>query len=242
MFNYLLSIQYDGTNYHGWQSQISGRTIQQEIEKAIFTIIKTNVKIIGAGRTDSGVHALDQKANFRVLEQIDLYKFKFSLNSILPKDISIKTIVEVPENFHARFDAKSRTYIYLISRAKSPFYNRYSFYYPKEINIFTLNELSEKLIGEKDFSAFCKKSVEYENKICKVTKVRWFQKNELIIFRITANRFLRGMVRAIVGTLLFCEKNKLSNDDFEKILLQKDRQFAGENVPANGLFLYKVEY
>jgi tRNA pseudouridine38-40 synthase len=242
MSNYLLSIQYDGTNYCGWQSQSNCRTVQQEIEKAISIIVKEDIKIIGAGRTDAGVHAIDQKANFRTEKLIDIYKFKYSLNSLLPKDISILDVVEVPESFHARFDAKKRTYIYLITKIKSPFYFNYSYHYPFKLDTDYLNDISETLVGENDFSSFCKKSDDVENKICNVFKARWYRKDDLTFFKISANRFLRGMVRAIVGTLLMAEKNKYSKEQLNFILTNQNRELAGENVPAKGLFLYKVEY
>lgn len=242
MPNYLLSIQYDGTNYNGWQYQSNGRTIQGEIEKAIEKILKKQIKIIGSGRTDSGVHAFDQKANFRIEEILNLYEFKYSLNSILPKDIAIKDISLVSEDFHARFDAKKRTYIYLITDKKSPFYFNYSYFYPVNLDIDYLNNISKTIIGEKDFSSFYKKKVELENMICNVYNAYWIKKKELTIFKIISNRYLRGMVRAIVGTLLNAEKNKLSKEEVEIIIKKQNREFAGENVPAKGLFLYKVEY
>jgi len=241
MNNYLLSIQYDGTNYSGWQNQNNSRTIQNEIEKNISIILKRKIKIIGAGRTDAGVHALDQKANFKVEQEIDLYKFQYSLNSILPADISIRSIIKVSEGFNARFDARNRTYIYLINRFKSPFYKNYSFFYPYQLDINKLNFLSELLLGENDFSSFSKKNNE-ANKVCNVYFAKWYKKNDFILFKITANRFLRGMVRSIVGTLLKLEKNCSPKDKLIEIIEAKNRSFADENVPAKGLFLYKVEY
>lgn len=242
MNNYLLSIQYDGTNYNGWQYQSNARTVQEEIEKSIKKILRKQIKIIGSGRTDTGVHALDQKANFRIEEILNLYEFKYSLNSILPKDIAIKDISLVSEEFHARFDAKKRTYIYLISDKKSPFYFNYSYFYPVKLDIDYLNNISKTIIGEKDFSAFCKKNIELDNKICNVFDAYWIKKKDMTIFKISSNRYLRGMVRAIVGTLLNAEKNKLSDEEVEILIKKQNREFAGENVPAKGLFLYKVEY
>ncbi len=242
MNNYLLSIQYDGTNYSGWQYQKNSRSIQGEVEKAINRILRKNVTIIGAGRTDAGVHAFDQKANFKIEETLNLFEFKYSLNSVLPSDIVIKDITLVSEEFHARFDAKKRTYIYLILNHKSPFYFNYSYFYHTNIDLNYLNDISKVIVGEKDFSAFCKKNFEVNNKVCSVINAHWYKRKELIIFKISANRYLRGMVRAIVGTLLNAEKNKLSIVDIEEIIKKQNREFAGENVPAKGLFLYKVEY
>jgi len=242
MNNYLLSIQYDGTNYNGWQYQANARSVQEEIEKSLKIILKQEIKIIGSSRTDAGVHALDQKANFRIEKTLNTFKLNYSLNSILPKDIYIKDISIVPENFHSRFDARKRSYIYLISNKKSPFCFNYSYFYPEVPEIEYLNNISKIIIGEKDFSAFCKKNNELENKNCIVFDAHWIRKNDLIIFKISANRYLRGMVRAIVGTFLLAEKNKLSEEEIESIINRHKREFAGQNVPAKGLFLYKVEY
>lgn len=242
MNNYKLILQYDGSKYSGWQVQENSRTIQQEIINAIKIILKEEVNLIGSGRTDAGVHALGQVANFRIAKELDLHKFKFSLNSVLPKDISVISIEKVQESFHARFDAKKRTYIYLISQLKSPFFYNYSFFYPHKIDVVRLNELSKVFIGRKNFAAFCKKKSEVENKFCDVTEIFWTNQFELIVFKISADRFLHGMVRAIVGTLLKALKQENSESFIQKVFKSENREFAGEAVPAKGLFLYKVEY
>lgn len=242
MNNYKLTIQYDGTNYSGWQIQSNANSIQQEVINAIKIILKEDVNLIGSGRTDAGVHAIGQVANFKAEKEIDLYKFQFQLNSILPEDISITSIQKADEKFHSRFDAKKRTYLYLISQFKSPFYKKYSYFYPQQINLVKLNELSNIFLGKKDYSSFCKKKSEVENKICNVYEISWFTQYDLIIFKVAADRFLHGMVRAIVGTLL----NSLKQDNQELYIQQifesANRETAGEAVPAKGLFLYKVEY
>lgn len=242
MNNFKLTIQYDGTNYSGWQIQSNANSIQKEITNAIKIILKEDVKLIGSGRTDAGVHAIGQVANFKTDKEIDLYKFQFQLNSILPEDISITAIQKVDEKFHSRFDAKKRTYLYLISQFKSPFFKKYSYFYPQQINLEKLNELSNIFLGKKDYSSFCKKMSEVENKICNVYEISWFTQYDLIIFKIAADRFLHGMVRAIVGTLL----NSLKQDNpelyIQQIFESSNRETAGEAVPAKGLFLYKVEY
>lgn len=240
--NYKLTIQYDGTNYAGWQIQQNAVTVQQKITESINIILQENVNLIGSGRTDTGVHALGQSANFRSEQQIDLYKFIYSLNSILPDDISIKEIEKIDDSFHARFDAKKRCYFYLISKKKSPFYNKYSHLITTKIDCNYLNDISKELLGENDFTSFSRKNSETENKICIVYDAHWRESKEFILFFIEANRFLHGMVRTIIGTLLFSEKNKLEKSYIKEILDIKDRESAGEAVPAKGLFLYKVKY
>ena len=242
MNNYKLIIQYDGTEYAGWQYQENAVTIQQKIVEAIKTLVGADINLIGSGRTDAGVHALGQVANFITLEELDLYKFKYSLNSMLPKDISVINIQKVHQEFQSRYDAKKRSYLYIISKNKSPFYDRYSYFYHGPLDSDKLNSISSCLIGEHDFTSFCKKNSETENKICKVVTVHWKETKGLIFFIIEADRFLHGMVRTIVGTLLHTVKNNFDNSFITDILRSKDREAAGESAPAKGLFLYKVKY
>lgn len=244
MNNYKLHIQYDGTNYSGWQIQDNAITIQQNISDAIKIIIKEDVNLIGSGRTDAGVHAFGQVANFRSSKEIDLYKFQYSLNSILPPDISIKQIEKVDESFHSRFDAKKRSYLYLFTHQKNPFYLRYSYQYPqiKNLNFDKLNEVSKVLLGKNDFTSFSRKNEEQENKFCTVHEIFWRRGNEVSIFYISADRFLHGMVRTIVGTLLTAAEKNYNGNYLLDILNKKDRIEADESVPAKGLFLFKVRY
>ncbi len=242
MKNYKLTIQYVGTNYAGWQIQKNARTIQQTVIDAIKILLKEDVNLVGSGRTDSGVHAFGQVANFISLSEINIYKFNHSLNAILPDDISIKSIVEVPVEFHARFSALKRSYFYFISKSKSPFYNNFSYNFPGKLNIADLKELSSIFIGEHDYTSFSKKNSEIENKICNVISANWRETKDLLIFHIEANRFLHGMVRTIVGTILHAAANKYNRDYIKNIFEQKDRQRAWEAVPAKGLFLFKVTY
>jgi len=240
--NFKLTIQYDGTNYSGWQIQKNAPTIQQTIADSIKIILKEEVNLIGSGRTDSGVHALGQVANFISAGEIDLPKFRHSLNAILPIDIAIKHIEEVPEEFHARFSAVKRSYFYFISKGKSPFYEKYSYRFPGKPELAQLKEISKIFIGNKDFTSFAKKNSEIENKNCNVTCADWRETKDLLIFHIEANRFLHGMVRAIVGTILRTASENYNSDYIKNIFEQKDRQSAWEAVPAKGLFLYKVTY
>lgn len=242
MNNYKLIIQYDGTEYAGWQYQKNEITIQQKIYEAIKTLTNADVNLIGSGRTDAGVHALGQVANFKSEKQIDLTKFLYSLNSILPKDISVLDIQEVSEEFHSRFDAKKRTYLYLITKNKSPFYDKYSYFYHGRLGCDRFNSISKVFLGEHDFTSFCKKNSETENKICTIFNAHWKETKGMIFFLIEADRFLHGMVRTIVGTLLHTYKNNLDESFIKNIIAVKDREAAGESVPAKGLFLYKVKY
>jgi tRNA pseudouridine38-40 synthase len=244
MNNYKLLIQYDGTNYAGWQMQSNAVTVQQKIAEAIQIITKENINLIGSGRTDTGVHALGQVANFRIDMEIDLYRFKYQLNSILPGDIAIKKIEKVDLDFHSRFDAKKRSYIYLFSHGKNPFYEKYSYQIPQIENndCQRLNRLSRVLLGNNDFTSFSRKNEELENKFCNVEEIHWRNGKDLSLFLISADRFLHGMVRTIIGTLLFAEEKNLDEKYLQNVLSKKDRCEAEESVPAKGLFLYKVRY
>lgn len=244
MNNYKMTIQYDGANYSGWQIQENADTVQQRIKDAIELLIKEEVNLIGSGRTDTGVHALGQVANFISEQEMDIYKFTYSLNAIIPDDIAITKIEKVDPEFHSRFSAKRRSYFYLIAHKKTPFYKNYSLQYP-ELNsgqIKNLNSLSKILIGENDFTSFSRKNTAIENKNCIINNIHWRKSGALTIVFIEANRFLHGMVKTIVGTLLYAERNNFSDEYLIEVLLKKDREAAGEAVLSKGLFLYKVRY
>lgn len=242
MRNYKILIQYDGTNYAGWQIQKNLETVQQKIIDAIKILLKEEVSLIGSGRTDSGVHALGQVANFKTENEIDIYRFLHSLNSILPRDISVLKMEKVDLNFHSRFDAKKRSYIYLITQKKSPFYKDYSYFYPVNLNIEKLNEISRTFLGENNYTSFSKKNTDVENKNCLIYDLRWRKLKDQVLFYIQANRFLHGMVRTITGTLL----RTVNYNDAESLIINifnsQNREEAADSVPAKGLFLYKVEY
>ena len=242
MFNHKIIIQYDGTHYAGWQIQENAPTVQQVITNCIEQILQEQINIIGAGRTDAGVHALGQVANFKVNKEIDLYRFKYSLNSVLPNDIAITNIELVENEFHSRFSAKKRSYIYLISNQKSPFFERYSYTFFSDFDQHRLNELSSVIIGHQDFTSFSKNNPDVQNKMCEVYDARWRKQKNFFIFYIEANRFLYGMVRAIVGSILKAYANEESDKFLKNILSRKDRNAAADAVPAKGLFLYKVKY
>jgi tRNA pseudouridine38-40 synthase len=240
--NYKLTIRYDGTNYSGWQIQNNRPTIQQSIMDAVKILLKEDVNLIGSGRTDAGVHALGQVANFRTEREIDIFKFNYSLNAILPEDISILNIQPANIDFHARFSALKRSYLYFISKFKSPFFDKYSYLYSPELNITFLNELSGAFKGHQDFTSFCRKNEGIENNECIIYDLHWKDTKELVIFFIEANRFLHGMVRTIVGTLLHAARENFNVEYIKNIFDQHCRESAWESVPARGLFLYKVKY
>ena len=244
MKNYRLKIQYFGKKYAGLQIQPNVKTVQGEIVSKINIITGSNINLIGSGRTDAGVHALGQIANFQTETDLNLFKFQHSLNSLLSNDVAITEISEVPLKFNSRFDAVKRSYFYLFTNAKSPFYNDYSYQYNPIFNIKTnkLNHISQLLIGEYDFTSFCRKKTDTENMVCNISLAKWKQLKDFIIFRIDANRFLHGMVRTIVGTVLQIAEKNLPSEKIIEIINQKSRESAGRAVVAKGLFLLDVKY
>lgn len=244
MHNYKLVIQYDGTNYAGWQMQDNAETIQNRICNSAETILRKPINLIGSGRTDSGVHAIGQVANFTFEDSIDINKFKHSLNGILPQDISVIDCEEVNENFHSRFDAKKRSYLYFMRNYKSPFFQNYSHFLNTidEIDLGKLNYLSKSIKGEHDFTSFCKKNSDVENKICNLFDIHWYRKRGFLIFYVEANRFLQGMVKTLVGTLIKLAAKNYSENLLKEIIDAKEREAASEAFPSKGLFLYKVKY
>lgn len=239
---YFFEIAYDGTNYHGWQRQKNASSVQQTIEEALSTILRTEITITGSGRTDTGVHCSQQYFHADLDTELTSDLLKFKLNSFLPADISIPSVNAVKPDAHARFDAVRRSYQYHINQEKWPFSKGYSYYFVKTLDIKTMNEAAALLIGEKDFEAFSRVKTEVNNFICNIEGAHWEKEGPKLTFHITANRFLRGMVRAIVGTLLQVGEGKLKVADVEKIIKTRDRREAGAAAPAEGLFLTKVEY
>jgi len=233
-------VEYDGTNYSGWQRQINSNSIQDEIEKALKIIFKEEIRIIGSGRTDSGVHALNQVFHFKTLIAPDLYNLKKSLNSLLPEDIAVKNLSIVNDNFHARYSATKRTYLYLISRRKNVFLDRFSWTIFSDLNVNALKEIQSLVFGKRDFTSFCKAEGEVTNKICNVSYSRWFDKKDFLLYFISADRFIHGMVRGIVGMMIEYAKSKLSLEEVKHIIDGKKRNIIW--APSKGLILYNVEY
>ena len=236
-----MDISYKGTNFSGWQIQPNGITVQEEIEKALSTILQQEISIVGSGRTDAGVHAQQQIAHFDV-DSIDPEKLASKLNSFLTEDISINTIIPVKDDVSARFEAASRKYHYHIHQAKSPFKTGQSYYFLLALEVDKINKACEIIKDWKNFECFSKVHTEVNHFNCDIFDAKWTLNESDHLFEITANRFLRGMVRAIVGTLLDVGLNKTSLEELKGILESNDRSKAGRAVPAEGLYLQEVTY
>ena len=244
MRNIKLKIEYDGTNYHGWQIQSNAMTIQAAIQAALAKITKTQTPIIGAGRTDTGVHAAGQVANFHTRSQMPPIAFQKALNATLPRDIVIIDVKEVPPDFHARFSAASRTYRYtLLNRAyPSALLRNNTYFFPKPIDVQGANTACRSLIGKWDFSSFQRSGSERINPTCEIYECRCWQEQDLVYFEVEADAFLRGMVRAIVGTILELHNREKGISRLREILDARDRSGAGASVPSHGLSLLHVKY
>ncbi len=249
MRNIKLVLEYEGTNYCGWQKQPNLPTIQGTIEQSLSQLTKTPIQIVGAGRTDTGVHAEGQVANFHTDSEIPTVAFQKGLNAILPNDIVVSAADEVSANFHARFNATSRRYRYtIINRAyRSALLWRTCHFHPKELDVDSIDTICKSIFGRRDFSSFQKTGSDRINPICEVIDAGCWKNSEFVYIEIEADSFLRGMVRAIVGTALKCTKDDSGNGDracnqFHRILNAKDRSVAGASVPANGLSLIRVKY
>lgn len=243
MKNIKLTIEYDGTNFSGWQVQPKERTIQEEIEKALYILTKERVSLIGSGRTDSGVHAKKQVANFKTNSRIPNDKYKFALNSILPEDISIKDSVEVDIDFHSRFDARSKKYRYVIynSRTRTGLYRNYSYNVPYKLDIKLMRDSLKKIEGEHDFIGFMSTNSNVKNTVREIYKTDIIVKDDFIIIDIIGNGFLYNMVRIIAGTMIDIGRGKIT-EDISEILYSKDRKKAGQTAASQGLFLEWVKY
>ena len=238
---YFIDISYDGSNYHGWQIQPNADTVQHQINLAFSTILNEEINVLGAGRTDTGVHAKKMIAHFDTNQTMDFEKFKYRINGFLKNDISLNDIYKVKEDAHARFSAISRTYEYRVSRTKNPF-SVNSYFLLRDLDFQSMKKACKFLHGNHDYTSFAKLHSENYTNNCEVFIANWKEDENLLIFTIKANRFLRNMVRAIVGTLIEIGEGKISFSDIETILMSKDRAKAGYSVPANGLSLIDIEY
>lgn len=242
MKRYFFEIAYNGSSYYGWQKQPRQHSVQAEIENCLSKLHSNEpIQIVGCGRTDTGVHANNYFFHVDLPQLKSLDKFQFKLNRMLPNSIVVHAIVEVEATKHARFDAKNRTYRYFMHSKKNPFIEN-SWYYPKELNIAAMNTAAEALLGKQDFTSLSKLHTDVKTNICTVYKAHWYNENNQLIFEIEADRFLRNMVRATVGTLIEVGAGKLEPKDISTILAAKDRQAAKTSVPAHGLFLWEVVY
>ncbi|MCW5517848.1 tRNA pseudouridine(38-40) synthase TruA [Muriicola sp. Z0-33] len=239
---YFVTFSYFGTVYHGWQSQPNAQTVQQLMEEVFATLLRQNISLVAAGRTDAGVHAKKMIAHFDIATPIDTADAVMKLNSFLPDDIAIEQIFEVTEEAHARFSAVSRTYEYWIVQQKNPFYKDTAYYLRHPLDIAAMNAAAELLLKYEDFECFSKSRTDVKTYRCDISEANWVVDKEKLVFKITADRFLRNMVRAIVGTLLDVGQGKIGLQDVKTIIKSKDRGQAGASVPAKGLYLTQVEY
>lgn len=239
---YFFQISYNGTHYHGWQNQANATGVQQVVENALSKLFRENMAIVGSGRTDAGVHCAQQFFHVDIEKEFTIADLIQRLNSFLPKDIAIHNIIPAKPDAHARYDAIERSYEYHITLIKDPLLIGLAYYYFKPLNVANMNRAAALLRGEHDFECFSKVKTDVNHFICTIKKAKWERNENRLVFSITANRFLRGMVRAIVGTLLDVGTGKISYEEFENILNSKDRKKAGMNVPSEGLYLMQVKY
>jgi len=244
---YFIHLAYNGSLYHGWQIQPNATSVQEILNKAFSVLLQSDINITGAGRTDTGVHAREMYAHFDLDATFEIPNLVHKLNSYLPKDIVIYNIINVHNEAHSRFDATKRTYEYHIHQFKSPFLDDLSWYFHQPLDIKLMNEAAQLLFNYTDFECFSKVNTDVNTFDCTIFEAHWSrgepnQENDHLVFTISANRFLRNMVRSIVGTLLNVGLHKITLNDFKKIIESKSREKAGFSVPAHGLYLTKIEY
>ena len=239
---YFIQLSYNGKQYHGWQNQPKAISVQEVIEKALSTILKEKIAIVGAGRTDTGVHAIQMFAHFDTELSFEEEDLVFKLNSFLPKDIAIHHLFKVKPESHARFDAICRTYTYRIALKKNVVNYESTYFFSKALDVDKIIEASRILFQYQDFQCFSKTNTDVKTYHCKLMKAHWFFENDELHFEIQADRFLRNMVRAIVGTMIEIGIGTLQVNDLHAIIKSKNRSEAGYSVPAHALYLTAVEY
>lgn len=240
---YFIQLSYNGTNYHGWQSQQNARSVQEEVEKAVSLIARESIQVVGAGRTDAGVHAKYYVAHFDSIHpQMASETVVFKLNCLLPGDIAVQKIFPVGPDAHARFDAVYREYQYFVSRQKDPFSYAFTGKENRFLDVASMNEAALVLLETRDFTSFSKLGSDVKTNICHVSRAFWEEKGNQLVFTIRADRFLRNMVRAIVGTLLEVGLGKMDIRDFRTVIEKRNRSDAGASVEAKGLFLVDIGY
>jgi tRNA pseudouridine38-40 synthase len=244
-FRYFIHLAYNGSDYHGWQVQDNAPTVQESLNKALSTLLSAELNVVGCGRTDTGVHASDFYAHFDLEKELSVEKREtliFKLNRFLPTSIVIFALLPVKTVANTRFDAISRTYKYHVNRRKDPFFDDYSYFVYGDLDIDLMNQAANEMMKYTDFTSFSKLHTQTKTNNCKITEAKWEEEAHKLVFTIKADRFLRNMVRSIVGTLLDVGRHKISIDEFKTIIENKDRCEAGYSVPAKALFLDKVEY
>lgn len=240
---YFIQLAYKGTDFSGWQTQHNGISIQQSLEQALSSILRREIRIVGSGRTDAGVHAEQQFAHFEVDEPLTITAhFVYALNCILPVGIAVQTIFPVGDDIHARYSANYRYYQYRLSRHKNPFLTKLRYVYRHSVDEALMNEAAQLLLQHTDFQSFSKVRTSVKHFHCTITRAEWVREGDQLVFHVKANRFLYGMVRTLVGTLLEVGQGRMSVTDFERIILARDRTVAGRSVPPDGLFLVEVGY
>lgn len=239
---YFIEFAYNGKNYHGWQYQPEAISVQETLNKALSLLLKQEIELVGAGRTDTGVHARQMYAHFDIDQILDSDRLVQKLNSFLPKDIAVYRFIPLHDEAHARFDASGRTYEYHIHLFKDPFENEGSWFHFHPLNVEAMNQASQLLFSYIDFECFSKVHTDVRTFNCTITEAHWQQNGTKLVFTISADRFLRNMVRAIVGTLIKVGLGKTTLDEFRQIIESKNRSKAGFSVPAHGLYLTRVVY
>lgn len=241
---YFLEISFNGAAYHGWQVQPNAISIQEVLQERLSVLLRNPIEVVGAGRTDAGVHARQMLLHFDVESEIEnVDQIIYRLNSFLPKDIAAFRLVRVPDESHARFDALSREYHYLVSLRKNPFMQGYAWDIRNPyIDVEAMNNAAAKLLNHTSYKCFSRSNTDVKTYECSITKAVWIREGDILRFEVVANRFLRNMVRAMVGTLIEVGKGRCSQDAFETILHSDDRRKAGASAPAHGLYLNRIAY
>lgn len=241
MPRYFLEVGYKGTNYSGFQIQDNAGSVQAEVEKALAVVFRQKVSLTGSSRTDTGVHALQNYFHFDFQDIIDPRKL-YNINAILPRDIVLKSILPVGESAHCRFDAISREYRYYVYRRKDPFLDDRAYFFPYKLDKMQLEAAAAIIPMHTDFTSFSKRNTQVKTFVCAIRESRWFVENDCLVYQVVANRFLRGMVRGLVGTMLQVGRGKLSLTQFEEILRSRDNRHTDFSVPGHGLFLFRISF
>ena len=240
---YFVYLSYDGSRYHGWQIQPNGDSVQQQLQRALTLLLRRPTEVTGAGRTDAGVHARLMVAHFDIETETDAVQLCYKLNRLLPGDIAVSRVERVGDDLHARFSATSRMYRYYVHTCKNPFLRRVSWETHYQLDFQAMNRAALTLLDYEDFGAFCKAHADVKTTLCHVTTAEWHQTSDSTwYFEIRANRFLRNMVRAVVGTLVEVGRGRMSQEDFRRVIEGRQRTAAGESMPAHALFLEDITY